>query len=130
ARHDVGPLTLDDRRSGWQRALEASAASLNGQLDETITHFAHGLSELEQAGAAARRAIREGEEPTRAVWRASRGLNRPRLGELAERIEPAAGWRQLVLPERETGILRLIAANVRRRHRVHRDWGLEDGAAR
>jgi hypothetical protein len=121
-RYEVQALAVDDRRIMWQRSLGPDGANLNGQIDETIAHFALGPTEVEQAATAARRAIRDGQDTGKAVWRASRALNRPRLGELAESISSQADWRQLILPDREIATLRLIAANVRRRHRVYHEW--------
>ncbi|MEU6128113.1 ATP-binding protein [Saccharopolyspora sp. NPDC047091] len=58
-----------------------------------------------------------------AAWRA--GLEQARMGldELGRRIEPAAGWGDLVLPERQLRVLRELVAHVRQRATVHHDWG-------
>jgi SpoVK/Ycf46/Vps4 family AAA+-type ATPase len=45
------------------------------------------------------------------------------MNELAWRIEPAATWDDLVLPEAQLGMLRDIAAHVRQRTRVYETWG-------
>jgi SpoVK/Ycf46/Vps4 family AAA+-type ATPase len=42
---------------------------------------------------------------------------------LAQRIEPAAAWDDLVLPEPQRQTLREIAVHVRRRATVYDDWG-------
>ncbi|MFF4602044.1 ATP-binding protein [Streptomyces sp. NPDC001339] len=57
------------------------------------------------------------------AWRA--GLTEARMGldELGRRIEPRAGWDDLVLAERQTRILQEIVAHVRRRGTVHQEWG-------
>lgn len=48
---------------------------------------------------------------------------RPHLEGLAQRIEPAAGWGDLVLPEVQLQSLRSIAAQMRQRGRVYEQWG-------
>ena len=55
---------------------------------------------------------------------------RPRLDDLAARIEPAAGWDDLVLPEAQRATLRQIAAQVRARTTVHQRWGFAARSSR
>jgi hypothetical protein len=57
------------------------------------------------------------------LWDACRVQARPRLDNLAQRIEPAASWDDLVLPELQRETLREIAAHVRHRAIVYEDWG-------
>jgi SpoVK/Ycf46/Vps4 family AAA+-type ATPase len=45
------------------------------------------------------------------------------MDELGRRIEPEAGWDDLVLHERQTSVLREIVAHVRQRATVHQEWG-------
>jgi SpoVK/Ycf46/Vps4 family AAA+-type ATPase len=64
-------------------------------------------------------------EVATALWSACRAHARPRLGGLAQRIDPRAGWDQLVLPPAEAAILRLLALQVHQRFQVHQRWGFE-----
>jgi len=48
---------------------------------------------------------------------------RPRLETLAERIVPAAGWDDLILPELQKGMLQQLAAQARYRMMVYERWG-------
>jgi SpoVK/Ycf46/Vps4 family AAA+-type ATPase len=68
-------------------------------------------------------ALGAGDELGAALWRACRTQSRPKLDDLAQRIEPIAGWDDIVLPETQLEILREIAAHVRGRQRVYDDWG-------
>jgi SpoVK/Ycf46/Vps4 family AAA+-type ATPase len=45
------------------------------------------------------------------------------LSELAQRIEPVAGWQDLVLPDGELATLRQVAAQGRHRALVQEEWG-------
>jgi hypothetical protein len=45
------------------------------------------------------------------------------LGGLATRVEPSAGWNDLVLPEAQADTLRQITAHVRYRALVNDEWG-------
>ncbi|MDN3059211.1 ATP-binding protein [Streptomyces sp. SRF1] len=62
-------------------------------------------------------------DPTELAWRA--GLIEARIGldELGRRIEPEAGWDDLVLADHQARILREIVAHVRQRATVHQEWG-------
>jgi len=53
----------------------------------------------------------------------SRAQARSRLDDLAQRIEPSAGWEDLVLPEPQRQLLAEIAGQVRQRPRVYDAWG-------
>ncbi len=55
---------------------------------------------------------------------------RPELKELAERIEPAGRWEDLVLPEAALKQLRHMAASLQHRTRVHGAWGFSERSAR
>ncbi|MGH9944726.1 MAG: ATP-binding protein, partial [Pyrinomonadaceae bacterium] len=57
------------------------------------------------------------------LWDACRMQARSGLDDLAQRIEPVAGWDDLVLPEAQLQTLRAVAAQVRARSRVYEDWG-------
>ncbi len=57
------------------------------------------------------------------LWETCRVQARPRLDELATRIESGADWQDLVLPEQQAQTLRAIAAQVRQRSTVYETWG-------
>ena len=52
------------------------------------------------------------------------------MKDLARRIEPAAGWDDLVLPEKEKQHLREVAVHVRQRATVYADWGFATKSSR
>jgi SpoVK/Ycf46/Vps4 family AAA+-type ATPase len=64
------------------------------------------------------------------AWDACREQARPRLDDLALRIEPAAGWDELVLPEPQRETLREIALHVRHRATVYESWGFAAKSSR
>jgi SpoVK/Ycf46/Vps4 family AAA+-type ATPase len=65
-----------------------------------------------------------------ALWDACRLQARPRLEDLAQRIEPVAGWDDLILPDGQIGILREVAMHVRQRSRVYDGWGFAGKGSR
>ncbi len=64
------------------------------------------------------------------LWDACRVQARPRLDELAQRIEPAATWEDLVLPEAQKQILIDVAAHVKQRATVYETWGFASKGVR
>src|SRR4029453_12349069 len=58
-----------------------------------------------------------------ALWDACRTQARPKLDDLAQHIEPAAAWNDLVLPQAGLQTLREIAVHVRQRLKVYETWG-------
>ncbi len=63
------------------------------------------------------------DEIYRAVWNNCRMQSRPRLEDLAQRLETNADWDDLVLPEAQRRVLRDIVAHVRQRATVYHRWG-------
>lgn len=58
------------------------------------------------------------------LWTACRLQARPRLDELSQRIESHVSWSDLILPDKELGILQDIASHVRQRMKVYDIWGM------
>ena len=110
-----------ERRVLWRSTLGDGAAALNGHVDALAAQFELGPDGIRAAAAAG--AGRPADEIAGALWEACRAQSRPGLDALAQRIEPAATWDDLVLPERELGLLHGLAAHVRRRTIVLDDWG-------
>lgn len=118
---DVHKPTAAEQILAWQKALPAQSADQFGQIQTLVSQFnlntttIHTIcSELKASG----------DSPNfRSLWNACRIQARPRLDELAQRIEPNADWQDLVLPEAQTQILRSAAAHVGQRSRVYEQWG-------
>jgi len=119
ARVGVARPTPAEQLVLWKRLLGDSSGPLNGSLDALTAHF-----DLPRHAIAAASAEASGEAPLEAaLWRACRAQSRPRLDDLAQRIEPVAGWNDIVLPATQVDVLGEIAAHVRGRARVYHEWG-------
>jgi hypothetical protein len=131
-RLDVDKPTAVEQRELWQRALGPLAGELNGRIEALTTQFSLGTQGIRAASAEVLEGLsRGGEEgPDVMLWEACRAQSRPRLDDLAQRIEPAAGWDDLILPEPQRRILLDVAAHVRRRVRVYETWGFANKGAR
>jgi ATP-dependent 26S proteasome regulatory subunit len=131
----VPPPDPADRTQLWHDALGEDGPTLH-ELAGLAEQFPLGPDAIvratEEAFALAElRAGRSGAAPGRAeLWAACRTTAGNDLGELATRIEPSAGWDDLVLPDREQRLLRDIAAQVVARPRVYGAWGFGPRLAR
>ena len=75
-------------------------------------------------------AANEGPAAPDALWNACRSLARPKLEDLAQRIVPAAGWDDLILPASQKRMLRQLADQVSHRLKVYETWGFSDKGRR
>ncbi len=116
----------------WQAALGPFADQLNGTVDRLASQFDLGMREIESASLE----IREGGGAGRQegleslLWESCRAQARPRLDDLAQRIEPAATWDDLVVPELQRQSLRDVAVHVRHRATVYEKWGFAGKGSR
>ncbi|WP_374117973.1 AAA family ATPase [Streptomyces sp. S07_1.15] len=111
----------------WTEAFSGVPGVGEEQLRELVAQFSLPPHVVRSAAATVRRSLAGGEaaglDAQSLAWRA--GLTEARMGldELGRRIEPEAGWDDLVLHERQLRILREIVAHVRQRGTVHQEWG-------
>jgi hypothetical protein len=117
---DVGKPSASEQRELWRSYLGDQAIA-NGYIDALSAQFDLPASAI---AAAVDDAHEVGEANLAdALWDASRARSRPRLQDLAERIEPAATWEQLVLPDESLALLRQLAGQLRHRTTVYERWG-------
>jgi len=114
----------------WKQALGGTAASLGRAVDGVASEFRLSAHDIQRVGTQFAREIAVLPNPEAALWQACRCLERRHLDGLAQRIEPAAGWDDLVLPEPQKSTLRQIAAHLRHRLTVYERWGFAAKGAR
>ncbi|HUF63880.1 MAG TPA: hypothetical protein VMN36_17510, partial [Verrucomicrobiales bacterium] len=124
-RLDVAGPSVAEQRELWQAALPKGPEALNGTLDRVVAHFRLNSRAIQSACAQLEEASAAGSSDSlaRRLWTACRVQARQRLDELAQRLEPAARWEDIVLPDRHLHTLREIAAQVRHRTTVYHTWG-------
>ncbi|MFF7546896.1 ATP-binding protein [Streptomyces canus] len=124
ARVSVPRLDDEEQLGLWAGAFEEIDLDA-GELRSLVAQFQLPPHVVRSAAATVRRRLPHEDELDAAqlAWRA--GLDEARIGmdELGRRIEPQAGWDDLVLHERQTSVLREIVAHVRQRATVHQEWG-------
>lgn len=119
---------MADQQRLWQQALGPDGA---GQ--EAIAQVAGGLRlSARDVGRIARQLRHDpGTEDTgRALANACRSLDHSRLAGLAQRIEPSAGWQDIVLPAGQIATLKQIASQVKHRLTVFEHWGFGTRSSR
>ncbi len=118
---EVARPTALEQRSLWHRLLGDAAGT---QPHHLAGHFDFNLASIEQV---AHTALAAGDAKpaalAQALWQGALAHTRPALDQLAQRIEPKAGWDDLKLPESEKQLLRQIADQVAQRSAVYDDWG-------
>ena len=124
-RLNVARPGTDEQYALWRRALGEAAKELNGDIEQVIAQFRINAQDIQDVGERCRTDfLHTGKHNDHKVlWDACRRHTRTRMNELAQRIEPAASWDDLVLPEAQLGMLQDIAAHVRQRTRVYETWG-------
>ena len=129
-RFDVPKPSSAEQKELWNKSLGEDCGRLNGQVENVVSQFSLGPRNIEAACAAL--GSPSGDEPDlgRKLWEACRVQSRTRLNDLAQRLEPAATWEELVLPEAQRQLLREITAHVRQRTKVYETWGFAEKGAR
>jgi SpoVK/Ycf46/Vps4 family AAA+-type ATPase len=122
---DVSKPSLQEQRATWTEALGSAAANVNGHVEQLVAQFNLGAHAIRAACADAlgQRLAHGPDNLPDELWDACRVQARPRLDDLAERIDSAATWDDLVLPDAQRQVLRDLAAHVRRRTTVYDTWG-------
>jgi hypothetical protein len=130
--HHTPALTLDVQKptAGEQRALwqALSGNALNGEVNALCAQF--DLTPKTMLAAWTEAASASAPDLGAALWDACRTQARPRLDDLAQRIESAAAWDDLVLPHAQVAVLREIALHVRQRTTVYETWGFASKGSR
>jgi len=137
-RFDVNKPTSKEQNLVWENALTELAPELNGQVKSLVNQFNLEADTIRAAcvevagylSSQGKRDISLLSPPTEILWDACRVQARPRLDELAQRIEPEATWEDLELPETQKQVLGDVAAHVRQRGKVYETWGFAGKGAR
>ena len=128
----VKPLPASEQRSLWKETLGPVANEMETHLDRVVSNFSLRVTDI--SGITKEAVLPNGalnaDGLAKRIWESCRARARPRLDELADRIEALASWDDLVLPYEELHTLRRIAARARRRYQVLEHWGFAEKTAR
>jgi hypothetical protein len=115
-----------------RRALWTSTAGVD-DVGEVAAKFRLSAGQIADAAEVARQAaaLHGAEHPDSAdLDFGARQASSTRIGELAARLDPAFGWDDIVLPDRQLEVLHSISAYLRHRDLVLSEWGYERIVAR
>ena len=121
--YEVRNPTGAEQKDLWLRVVGAGGMSLNGEIDQFVSQFDLNAEKIHSAVTQAIGEKSSSENVQASLWDACRAQARPQLDDLAQRIEPAATWSDLVLPALGLQTLREVAVHVRRRLTVYQTWG-------
>jgi len=116
---DVAKPTAQEQREAWQNLLGDGGAD---HAPELSGHFDFNLDTIRRVAGAALAAAKP-EALAAALRQGALANARPSLDQLAQRIEPKAGWDDIQLAVSDKALLRQIANQVAMRAKVYDDWG-------
>lgn len=119
-----------EQRDLWKDCLGARAEQLNGALDAVVDQFRFGAADIAGVTRALSQELSSVGQLPFQLWKACRERVHARLDDFAERIQPAATWQDLVLPQPQLSMLRQIAAQCRQRSKVYEKWGFARASRR
>lgn len=123
--------TSAEQRQLWREALGPAASTLNGCVEKLVSQFSLSPGNIHAAASSVDlMTLESAEDPAAGLWDACRVQARPRMEGLAQRIEAAAVWDDLVLPERQKQLLRQITIHVRQRSKIYQSWGFDTKGSR
>jgi AAA+ superfamily predicted ATPase len=119
-----------EQRAMWSNALGDRAEGISYSLDAIAAQFRFDTDTISRIA----RSIPQGASNDTALddrlWLQCREHTRGRLDNLAKRVEPAARWDDLVLPEQAMATLQEISAHLRQRMKVYEEWGFAGTTSR
>lgn len=130
-RIDISGPTTPERRGLWHSAIGAQADAMGSDLNRLAEQFS-----LDHAGILAAAQASKNSTPTapdqlaNQIWQAAREQGRMQLDGLAHRINSAAQWDDLVLPDSQLATLRDLLTHVQEAWRISEDWGWRDKSPR
>ncbi|MGI0495838.1 ATP-binding protein [Limnospira platensis CENA597] len=110
----------------WEEHLGEGTTHLNGHLQRVTAQFnlpSPAIIAVCTATASQGISPEDTETFIDHLWDACRLQARPRMEDMAQRIEVKATWADLVLPSAQMQVLETMAAHLRQRSQVYENWG-------
>ncbi len=132
-RLDLAQGTVATQREIWRTALGEKKTDMLGPAVDVLA----GQFSLDPASVHSTVAMVGEPDPKESVneynaalWHAARLQGRRALNGLVDRIESAADWDDLILPDSQKSVLKDVAEQVRGAWRVNTEWGWADKSPR
>ncbi|BBD70138.1 AAA ATPase central domain-containing protein [Nostoc commune NIES-4072] len=125
---DVSSLGFHEQKTLWEIHLGTAANQLNGQLTKLVSQFNLSPATIKAAcQQITTQYALSSENPESVIanqlWDFCRTQARPRLDDLAQRINATSTWEDLVLPDPQRQVLCDIFTHLQQRSKVYQDWG-------
>ncbi|MEM9450430.1 MAG: ATP-binding protein [Cyanobacteria bacterium P01_E01_bin.6] len=130
---DVYAPESHEQHQIWQAALgDALHTQLNGQVERMVAQFNLTGPAIQAACSKVRAEWERSDQDAdvdpvqtlaKNLWDTCRSQARPRLEDMAQRIDCSADWTDLVLPDTQIQILKELSGHVHQRSRVYDEWG-------
>jgi ATPase family associated with various cellular activities (AAA)/Winged helix domain, variant len=127
---EIDKPTPVEQQTAWQEALGSEKADISARLAAQFNLSLPAIHSIAVSVVDDERPNEDSSNLPERLWGACLRRTRPRLDRLAQRIEPKATWKDLVLPEDPLRLLREIAAQVRQRSKVYDQWGFRHKMSR
>lgn len=137
---DVDPPSPKEQRRLWQTYLnypakDHSSEDLNDALERLVSQFRLNAGAIQTACLKTQSRLPHNSEQNhehlgQLLWTTCRLQGRSQMDSLAQRIESASTWEDLILPDKQRSTLTEIIAQVRQRARVYETWGFSRQSGR
>ncbi len=129
---DIERPTTPEQYTIWEQALNGTSESANFEVSHLVSQFNLSVPVIqatcsqvsvqwEQAKESKNKEVEN--NFSHMLWDSCRAQARPKLDDLAQRIDSVAKWEDLVLPQPQLKVLRDVALQVKQRAKVYDLWG-------
>ena len=122
---EVKQPTPTEQRQLWQTGLGDRADAWQPSINTLVSQFNLNPSAIQTVCLQSQTA-----KTPASLWDLCRSQARPRLDELAQRIDAKATWDSLILPKKEQATIQELSAHVAQRSQVYEDWGFSSKSSR
>lgn len=119
---EIPHLSNPEQYRLWEMFLGEHASMIPQQLESVVANFQLTPLEIKSTVNNSLAMADSYEQLSKNLWSTCRARARPKLDELAKRIEPSAGWSDLILPDDRKEMLREMVAQVKHRTQVFERW--------
>lgn len=120
---EIDKPTPAEQHTAWKAALGEEAGDSPDQLSVQFNLNLPSIRQIAQTVLVDKQPDESDSILQKRLWEVCLSRTRPRLDRLAQRIEPKATRKELVLPDEQLSLLHEIALQVRHRSTVYDAWG-------
>lgn len=135
---EVDKPTTIEQKDLWETELNSIPNNKNGSIQTLVSQFNLSSPDISSVSRELLGRLKDGNgiiaendgSLSEELWNICQSRVRAQMGNLAMRINPVAGWKDLVLPEQQHNILREVAIHVRQRYKVYEVWKFAEKSSR